>query len=303
LGHNPTIVIGTRGSPLALWQANWVKSRFEEAGQLADLRVIKTSGDKLASAPLAESGVKGLFIKEIEEALAAGEIDVAVHSLKDLPVQQPEGLVIAAVPEREDARDALVCRRAGSLAQLPPGARVGTSSLRRQAQVLRLRPDLQIVALRGNLDTRLRKLDQGECEALVVAVAGMRRLGRADRMTAVFEVDEMCPAAGQGALAVEIRSGDRRMRELVGLLDHPPAHLAIRAERALLAALGGGCQVPIAAHAWLQGHQLHLAAMVARPDGTRLLRASAAGEIARPEALGQEVADRLLGEGARELLS
>ena len=296
------IIIGSRGSQLALWQSNWVKDRLATTGYEVQIRTIKTTGDKLQNVPLAQSGTKGLFIKEIEEALAGGTVDVAVHSMKDLPTDQPASLVIAAVPEREDARDVLISRDGRNFGHLPAGARVGTSSVRRQAQLRSLRGDLGLVPLRGNLDTRLKKLDRGDCDALVLAAAGVHRLGLRDRITEYFSPDAMCPAVGQGALAIEIRQGDERTERAVRPLDHVPTHQAVRAERALLRHLGGGCQVPIAAHAVATGGQLNLVGLVASLDGSLVKRAAAAGTIEDPEGLGVRVATHLLQQGARAIL-
>jgi len=296
------IIIGSRGSQLALWQSNWVKDRLADAGLEVEIKVIKTTGDKLQDVPLAQSGTKGLFIKEIEEALADGTVDVAVHSMKDLPTDQPAGLVIAAVPEREDARDVLISNNGQRFVDLPAGARVGTSSARRQAQLRSLRGDLGLVPLRGNLDTRLKKLDRGDCDALVLAAAGVHRLGLQARITEYFSPDAMCPAVGQGALAIEIRQGDERTERAVRPLDHVPTHQAVRAERALLRYLGGGCQVPIAAHAVATGGQLNLVGLVASLDGSLVKRAVAAGTIEDPEGLGVRVATHLLQQGARAIL-
>ncbi|HUU14340.1 MAG TPA: hydroxymethylbilane synthase [Terriglobia bacterium] len=296
------IIIGSRGSQLALWQANWVKERLTAAGYELEIKIIKTTGDKLANIPLTQSGTKGLFIKEIEEALVAEEVDLAVHSLKDLPTEQPERLTVAAVPEREDARDVLISKAGRGFSELPPGARVGTSSLRRQSQLRRLRADLEIVPMRGNLDTRLKKLDRGDCEAVVLAAAGVRRLGLADRITEYFSPEQLCSAVGQGALAIEIRADDQRMQKLVAPLDDSPTHRAVLAERAMLCHLGGGCQVPIAAHATLTSEQLRLVGVVGSLDGSEIVRASAFGPADEPEALGATVARSLLEQGARAIL-
>jgi hydroxymethylbilane synthase len=308
------IVIGSRGSQLALWQANWVKDQLTAAGHEIAIEIIRTTGDKLQSYPpeqslptsiaqsVAEAGTKGLFIKEIEEALLAGKVDLAVHSLKDLPTILPAGLSLVAVPRREDARDALISAGGESFDQLPEGARVGTSSPRRQAQLKQLRPDLEPIALRGNLDTRLRKLERGDCAALVLAAAGLHRLGLRERITAYFSFDQICPAVGQGALAIEIRQGHPELARLVIPLDDPSTHLAVCAERAMLRFLGGGCQVPIAAHATFEDAQLHLRGVVASLDGSRLIRASAAGSQEDPESLGAAVAEDLLEKGAGEIL-
>ncbi len=308
------IAIGTRGSKLALWQANWVSERLVAAGHEVQIRVIKTTGDKLQrlspAAPLpasiaetvAQVGTKGLFIKEIEEALLAGKVDVAVHSLKDLPTVQPEGLTLAAVPPREDARDVFISRNGKAFAALAPRARVGTSSLRRQTQLCALRGDLEITAMRGNLDTRLKKLGRGDCEALVVAAAGVHRLGLSEHITAYFTFDEMCPAVGQGALAIEIRGDDSRLAAALAPLDDPATHSAVRAERALLRRLGGGCQVPIAAHCHRKDGQLRLRAVVASADGRTLIRSASGGSLEDPESLGTSVAEDLLRQGAQAIL-
>ncbi len=285
-----------------MWQAAWVKDRLIAAGYQVEIKIIKTTGDKLANVPLTQSGTKGLFIKEIEEALAQGSIDLAVHSLKDLPTEQPVGLYVTAVPEREDARDVFISRNGQPLASLPAASRVGTSSLRRQAQLRILRRDLEVVPLRGNLDTRLKKLDRGECDALVLAAAGLARLGLAERVTSYFAIDQMCPAVGQGALAIEIRQGDQRIERAVEPLDHAATHQAVRAERATLRRLGGGCQVPIAAHAVADGRGLRLLGVVASTDADEVVRASAVGSTDDPEGLGAIVAQDLLRQGARTIL-
>jgi hydroxymethylbilane synthase len=308
------LIIGSRGSKLALWQAHWVRDQLISAGHEIEINIIKTTGDKLqAVAPgepmppsmaqtVAEAGSKGMFIKEIEEALLAREIDVAVHSLKDLPTVQPAGLVLGAVPQREDARDVFIARNGQSLENLPPGARVATSSLRRQTQLRALRSDLVYVAMRGNLDTRLRKLEQGDCEALVLAAAGVHRLGLSEHITGYFSFEQMCPAVGQGALGIEIRADDARARDAVARLDHPATHQAVRAERAVLRRLGGGCQVPIAAHAVVGNEHMRLRALVANLDGTRLIHAQSKGAASEAETLGTTVAEDLLRQGAREIL-
>ncbi len=297
------IVIGSRGSRLALWQANWVKDRLESLGHRADILIIKTSGDKLQDASLLASGTKGLFIKEIEEALLAGRVNLAVHSMKDLPTEQPEGLVIAAVPQRDDPRDVVISNNGQSLRDLREGARIGTGSLRRHAQLRALRPDLEIISMRGNVDTRLKKLDRGDCEALVLAGAGLKRLGLASRITSWFSVSELCPAVGQGALAIEASIKNGSVLDAIEPLDHPPTHRAIRAERAMLRSLGGGCQLPIAAHTRHDGNELRLIGVVADPAGKRILRASLSGAALDPETLGTRVAEELLKQGARALLN
>src|SRR5580704_4388453 len=243
------LVIGSRGSQLALWQARWVQSRLAELGMESRIEIIKTTGDKVLSVPLSSVGGKGLFTKEIEEALLARHVDLAVHSLKDLPTEIPAGLQIAAIPEREDPRDAMV---GNCLADLPQGARVGTSSLRRSAQLRRLRPDLVIESVRGNLDTRLRKLDEGQYDAILLAAAGLKRLGWGDRIAEILNDDVMCCAVGQGALAIETRASGAGF-DAVQALDHADTHAAVLAERGVLGALGGACQVPIGAYATVEG--------------------------------------------------
>ncbi|HEY6293059.1 MAG TPA: hydroxymethylbilane synthase [Terriglobia bacterium] len=296
------IVIGSRGSALALWQANWVRDRLAAAGHEVEIRVIRTSGDRMPQVPLEDSGVKGLFIKEIEEALAEGAIDLAVHSLKDMPGAQPPGLTLAAVPAREDARDALVSREGATFAELPPGARLGTSSIRRQSQLRHLRPDVAMVPMRGNVGTRLRKLEEGQCDALVLAAAGLIRLGFESKIRQYFSADQLCPAVGQGALAIETRQGDEPVLCAVEPLDDPVAHRAVRAERALLRHLGGGCAVPIAAYAEPIGDGLSLMGVVASPDGSRVVRAETTGSASDPESLGLSVAEELLRLGTRAIL-
>ena len=296
------IIIASRGSQLALWQANWVKEQLTAAEHEVEIRVIKTTGDQMQNIPLTGSGTKGLFIKEIEEALLDGSVDIAVHSLKDLPTDQPAGLVVAAVPTREDARDVLISSNGKRFEGLSAGTRLGTSSLRRQSQLRNLRADLELVPLRGNLDTRLKKLERGDCGAIVLAAAGVHRLGWRERITQYFEAHEICPAVGQGALAIEARAGDERVAPAVQPLDHPPTHFAVRAERAMLRHLGGGCQVPIAAHAVAENSGLHLTGVVASLDGKTVIRAAASGASDEPEALGATVADALLEQGAKAIL-
>ncbi|HOL70353.1 MAG TPA: hydroxymethylbilane synthase [Bryobacteraceae bacterium] len=292
------LTIGSRGSQLALWQANWVKARLEEAGHACRIEIIKTTGDKITGVPLAKVGVKGLFTKEIEEALLDGRIDVAVHSMKDLPTELPAGLRVAAIPVREDARDALVGRR---LAELPAGARVGTSSLRRVAQLRAARPDLVIESVRGNIDTRLRKLDEGQYDALVLASAGLKRLGWEDRIAEFLTEDVMCPAVGQGALAVETRE-EGAAAEACSRLDDAATRAAVDAERAVLRALGGGCQVPIGAHARVTGGELDLVAIVAAPDGSQIVRSSTRGSAADAAVLGEKLGKALLAAGGARIL-
>ena len=289
------LVIASRGSQLALWQARWVEGQLTARGHECRIQIIKTTGDKITDVPLAKVGTNGLFTKEIEEALLDGSADLAVHSLKDLPTELPAGLVIAAVPPREDSRDAMVGKR---LTDLPAGARVGTSSLRRAAQLRKLRPDLTIESVRGNLDTRLRKLDEGQYDAILLAAAGLKRLGWGDRIAEILDPGVMCPAVGQGALAIETRAGESPCTAL----DDPDTHAAVTAERGLLAALGGGCQVPIGAHAKVAGGHVSLTAIVASPDGSELIRANAEGPVADADSIGRKLGAELLAQGAKEIL-
>jgi hydroxymethylbilane synthase len=292
------LVIASRGSQLALWQAHWVERTLTAAGHQCRIEIIKTTGDKITDVPLAKVGTKGLFTKEIEEALLDGRADLAVHSLKDLPTELPEGLVLAAVPEREDPRDAVVGKR---LADLPPGAKVGTSSLRRAAQLRALRPDLQVESVRGNLDTRLRKLDEGQYDAILLAAAGLKRLGWGDRIAEILPFEVMCSAVGQGALAIETRAAGAGY-DACAALDHAATHAAVTAERGVLGALGGGCQVPIGAHATVENGRLRLMAMVASPDGLEIVRAEAEGPVAQAETIGRTLGAELLEHGASRIL-
>jgi hydroxymethylbilane synthase len=292
------LVIGSRGSQLALWQAKWIAARLAERGHETRIEIIKTTGDKVTDVPLAKVGTKGLFTKEIEEALLDGRIDLAIHSLKDLPTEVPAGLTLAAVPEREDPRDAVVGAR---VRDLPAGAKVGTSSLRRAAQLRVTRADLVIESVRGNLDTRLRKLDEGQYQAIVLAAAGLTRLGWANRIAEILSPEVMCPAVGQGALAVETRA-EGEARDICAALDHAGTRAAVTAERAVLAALGGGCQVPIGAYAVSTGDELRLTAEVIAPDGSHAVRKSGAGKVADAETIGQRVGQALLNDGGREIL-
>jgi hydroxymethylbilane synthase len=291
-------VIASRGSQLALWQARWVAARLAEAGVECRIEIVKTTGDRITGVPLAQVGTKGLFTKEIEEALLEGSADLAVHSLKDLPTELPQGLVLAAVPEREDARDALVGKR---LDELKPGAKVGTSSLRRAAQLRKLRPDLTVESVRGNLDTRLRKLDEGQYDAILLAAAGLRRLGWAERIAELLPVETMCPAVGQGALAIETRAEGTGFETARGL-DDAATHAAVKAERGVLRALGGGCQVPIGAHAAVEDERLRIMAIVASPDGAELIREASDGAASEAERIGSELGEELLKRGARRIL-
>jgi hydroxymethylbilane synthase len=304
------LIIGSRGSKLALWQAEWIKARLGERqpGTQVSIEIIKTSGDVLKDAPLTLIGGKGVFTKELEEALLDGRIDLAVHSLKDLPTVLPDNLVIAAIPEREDTRDALVVRarlviEQPSIKNLPAGSVVGTSSLRRLSQLKHLRPDLVIKELRGNVDTRLRKLDEGQYDAIILATAGLRRLGLEKRISVPIEIEEMLPAVGQGALAVETRGDDEETLRLLAALNHQQTRAACMAERALLRELGGGCQLPIAAHAVVNEDRLRLDGLVADPSGETIIRDSIEGATSSAEQLGSELAVRLRERGAESLLS
>jgi len=295
------LVIGTRGSALARWQAEHVarQLRLADPALEVELHTIKTKGDRIQDVPLAKVGGKGLFVKEIEEALLAGDVDLAVHSIKDLPTDLVQGLALAAITEREDPRDALVSRE-GLLSELPRGAVLGTSSLRRRCQALALRPDLEVRDLRGNVDTRLRKLDQGDYDAVLLAAAGLRRLGFVDRATELLDPRRMIPAVGQGALGIETRQGEEG---LVAALHHDATARRVRAERALLEQLGGGCQVPVAAYAILEDEgRLRVEALVGHPTGDPVYRSSGEGSLEHPEELGRRVAADLLGQGADRVL-
>jgi hydroxymethylbilane synthase len=302
--HARALVIGTRGSRLALWQAGWVQARLREIAPGLDvtLRTITTSGDKIVDTPLASIGGKGLFIKEIEEALLNAEVDLAVHSMKDVPTILPKPLEILCVPVREDPRDVLVSRSGQSLSQLPRHARIGTSSLRRQAQLLHFRPDFTIQMLRGNLDTRLRKLRDGQYEGVVLAAAGLRRMGWDQDVTEYLSTDISLPAIGQGALGLEGRHDDRFVRELVDRLEHGPTRIALTAERALLTRLEGGCQVPIAGHATVEDGRVRLDGLVASLDGRRLIRETVQGPSQDAAQLGEQLAETLLARGAGDIL-
>jgi len=297
------LIIASRGSPLALWQARWVQQQLAALGHDSRIEIIKTTGDKITSVPLnlagAQAGTKGLFTKEIEEALLEGRADLAVHSLKDLPTELPVGLTLAAVPPREDPRDAMVGLR---LADLPTGAKIGTSSLRRAAQLRTLRPDLHIEPARGNVDTRLRKLGQGHYDAIVLAAAGLNRLGWSERIAEVISPDIICPAVGQGALAIETAVGPGPQSSLLEKLDDRPTRTAITAERALLAAMGGGCQVPIGALGTVRGDTLQLRGIVVSPDGLRLVRDSLEGAAADAAEIGRRLGEALLSAGGDSIL-
>ena len=299
------LVIASRGSPLALWQARWVAQQLAALGHDSRIEIIKTTGDKITSVPLnqvgAQVGTKGLFTREIEEALLEGRADLAVHSLKDLPTELPAGLTLAAIPEREDPRDALVGPPGTRLIDLPKNAKVGTSSLRRAAQLRKLRPDFRIEPLRGNVDTRLRKLDQGHYDAIVLAVAGLNRLGWQDRIAEIVSPDIICPAVGQGALAVEtLRTTPHAA--LWEKLDDRLTRAAVTAERSLLTTLGGGCQVPIGALGTVAGGTLHLRGIVVSPDGLRLVHDSLDGPLTEAADIGRRLGEALLAAGGESIL-
>jgi hydroxymethylbilane synthase len=320
-----TVTIATRGSKLALWQANHIKTLLEtrHRGLSVELLILKTQGDKILDVPLAKVGGKGLFVKEIEEALADGRADLAVHSMKDVPVERRPGLVLGAIPEREDFADMLLTRESSgpcgqsgqsnwpahsgqpgesSLAGLPRGATVGSSSLRRQSQLLALRPDLEVRMLRGNLDTRVQKLLDGQYDAIVVAAAGLNRLGIDAPGMVRLAPPEFLPAVAQGALGLECREGDSRVRELSAFLDHPDTRDAVTAERAFLARLEGGCQVPIAGWGRLDGDRLTLTGLVADPEGRVVIRSEQSAPRAEAESLGRSLAENVLARGAADIL-
>ncbi len=298
------IIIATRGSQLALWQAEWVRSELLKRypGVEVELNKIKTTGDKITDVPLAQVGGKGLFTKEIEEALLANEAHLAVHSMKDVPTFFPEGLKLAFTTEREDPRDALISRDYKSFKELPQGAVIGTSSLRRKSQILALRPDIKIEDLRGNIDTRLRKAKEGVYDAIVLAGAGLRRLGWGESITEYFDPEVMLPAIGQGALGIETRIGDDETNEMAAFFNHPDTDAAVTAERALLRRLEGGCQVPIAAFATVDRDSLTLRGLVASTDGERIIKDKVTGKVSEAEPLGICLAEKLLKDGAYEIL-
>lgn len=299
------IKIGTRGSALALAQANWVAAQISgrHPACRVELVIIKTTGDKIQDVPLAQIGGKGLFIKEIEEALLAGQVDLAVHSLKDMPAEVPEGLILGAVPPREDCRDAFISSRYANLAEIPAGGRVGTGSLRRRVQLLHRRPDLEVVPLRGNVDTRLKKMETLGLDALILAAAGLNRLGLAHIYRGCLAESDMLPAVGQGALGLEVRAADHDLRELVAFLDDPLTHSAVTAERAFLARLEGGCVVPVAALGRVEGDSLVLSALISDLEGRRCLRDQKSAPLAEAAGLGTHMAETLLAAGGAEILA
>jgi hydroxymethylbilane synthase len=284
-----------------LWQANHVAALLRDQGHTVEIEVIKTTGDKITSVALAKVGTKGMFTKEIEEALHENRVDLAVHSLKDVPTDLADEFELAAIMKREDPRDAFISVKFSSLEDLPHGAKVGTSSLRRQCQLKAVRPDLEVFPLRGNVDTRLRKLESGDYAAIILAAAGVHRLGLDQHVRSRISADVMCPAVGQGALAIEIRRGDQQTKTLLALLNDADTHAAIDCERALLGSMGGGCQVPIGAYAEKRGGRLYLRAMVGRPDGSQILREQADGTDGVK--LGRETAQTLLWRGGDKILN
>jgi len=304
-GTDRPLRIATRKSALALWQANFVKTELEKAhpGLQVELVPIVTTGDKILDVPLAKVGGKGLFTKEIEQALVEDRADLAVHSMKDVPTQRAPGLMLAGTGVREDVRDALVSPRVKSVDKLPKGARVGTSSLRRQAQLLHLRPDLQIVSVRGNVETRMRKIKELNLEGVILAAAGLRRLGFADRITQYIPVSLSLPAIAQGSLGLEVRADDALTLGRVAIFRHEPTEVAVTAERAFLARLEGGCQVPIAGLAKLEGGRVMMEGLVGSVDGKTLIRDRGEGPAAEAERVGRELAEKILDAGGRAILA
>ena len=298
------IRIGTRASALALWQAEWVKSELEKKypGMTVSLTKIKTTGDKILDVPLAQVGGKGLFVKEIEEAMLAHEIDIAVHSMKDVPTMFPDGLHLSCITKREDARDALLTRNNMKFKDLPQGATIGTSSLRRQAQLMSVRPDFKIAQLRGNVDTRLRKLKEGQFDAIILAAAGVRRLGLAGNVSEYLDTAISLPAIGQGALGIECRVDDRELNDLIAFFNHQDTRTCVTGERALLRRLEGGCQVPIACYGQMVNGKLHLIGLVGSVDGKRIIKETIEGEAEKAEKLGVTLAEKLLKQGADVIL-
>jgi len=296
--------IATRKSPLALWQAEHVKSRLQQAHAALEVELVtmSTQGDKILDTPLAKIGGKGLFVKELEQGMLEGRADIAAHSIKDVPMDFPEGLYLSTILEREEPCDAFVSNKYNTVDELPEGAVVGTSSLRRRCQLLNKRPDLQIEDLRGNVNTRLSKLDGGQYDAIILACAGLIRLEMEDRIKQSISSDLILPAVGQGAIGLEAREGDAVTQALISILDHQTTRYRVLAERALNHGLNGGCQVPIACHATIDGDNLHLRALVGEPDGSAIISGETRGSKEDAETLGTELADELLGKGAKAIL-
>jgi len=299
-----TIKIGTRGSKLALWQANWVKSELNarHPSFSFELVTIKTKGDKILDVPLAKVGGKGLFVKEIEDALLNGLIDLAVHSMKDMPAEIPQGLCIGTIPQRETPQDVLISKKGLLLSELKPQSRIGTSSLRRTAQLLHARPDLVILPLRGNLDTRLKKLETENLDAIILAAAGVKRLGLEGRITEYMDENVMLPAVGQGALCIEIRQNDPEVEPIVSSLEHHQTRVEVMGERAFLNRLEGGCQVPIAAYGKIEKNTFTLCGLVATVDGKTVIKETLSGPKDSSEIIGVKLADRLVGMGAKTIM-
>lgn len=298
------LIIATRKSPLALWQAQWVKTRLEAIHSSLSVQLLglTTSGDKIPAISLAAMGGKGLFVKELEEALLEGRADIAVHSIKDVPMNLPEKLCLPVICEREEARDVFISNQFASLKELPKDAVVGTSSLRRQSQLRALRTDIHLENLHGNIETRLSHLDRASYAAIILAAAGLMRLNLQHRIRSFFTIDQMLPAAGQGVLGIECRESDSITQELIAPLNHSTTHFCVTAERAMCRQLGGGCHVPVAAYATLKNNQLHLHGLVGRTDGTLILRAKHTGYLQQAELLGIHVAENLLQQGAGKIL-
>jgi hydroxymethylbilane synthase len=303
MGGADVIRLGSRGSTLALWQAGFVKSEVERrTGRPVEIVKIRTTGDMILDVPLAKVGGKGLFVKEIEDALLTGGIDLAVHSMKDVPTDLPLGLGIVCITKREDPRDAFLSVKYARFEDLPMGAKLGTSSLRRQTQLLGVRPDLDIGQLRGNLDTRIRKMEEGRYDAIILAAAGLVRLGWDGKIRQYLPTEFSIPAIGQGALGIEVRLSDAGTREAVEFLNDRDTSLAVRAERGFLKRLEGGCQVPIAAYARTEGDTIRITGLVGRPDGTEILRSSRSGKVDDPERIGVALAEELLSRGGKKIL-
>jgi hydroxymethylbilane synthase len=304
MSDRTTLKIGTRGSRLALAQSEWVRAEIlaRYPHMHVELIRIKTKGDRLLDSPLSQVGGKGLFVKEIEESLLSRDVDLAVHSIKDVPAELPEGLFLPIFPRREDARDAFISDCYKRIQDLPEGASIGTGSLRRSAQLLHLRSDLSVLPLRGNVDTRIKRLESGDIQAMILAAAGLKRLGLSSRISQMLPADEFLPAVGQGALGLELRKDNDRVVDLIGFLNHIPTEKAVKAERAFLRRLEGGCQVPIAGHGRLEGDRIILDGMVAELNGSRVIRDQSTGSGDLPEEAGTFLAEKLLSSGADEIL-
>ncbi|RUM60679.1 MAG: hydroxymethylbilane synthase [Persephonella sp.] len=298
------VKIGTRKSKLAMWQTNFIAKKIKENFPNLDIEIVKitTKGDKILDVPLAKVGGKGLFVKEIEDALLNGDIDLAVHSLKDVPTHFPEGLYLGAITEREDPRDCLVSVKYKSLKELPKGAVIGTSSLRRKSQILKLRPDLTVKDLRGNVDTRLRKLENGEYDAIILAYAGLKRLGLNHKATYIFNPEELIPAVAQGFLGIEIRANDEKIKSIVDKLNHKESFLRAEAERSFLRRLEGGCQVPLGCYSLINNGKLKMIGFISNLDGTKFIKDYVEGDIKKYKNLGIQLAEKLLSRGGEEIL-